>query len=70
MFGDVDWAIVKDVCAMVVDSCIELLCGLSYIVFLRFGARSEIDDVCCGAGEWVEDAVDSTYFRVGRSECG
>ena len=28
MFGDVDWAIVKDVCVMMVDSCIELHCGV------------------------------------------
>ena len=28
VFGDVDWAIVKDVCVMMVDSCIELLCGV------------------------------------------
>ena len=70
VFGDVDWAIVKDVCAMVVDSCIELLCGVSYILFLAFGARNEIDDVCCGAGEWVADAVDSAYFRADRLECG
>ena len=28
MFGDVVWAIVKYVCVMMVDSCIELLCGV------------------------------------------
>ena len=28
MFGDVDGGIVKDVCVMMVDSCIELLCGV------------------------------------------
>ena len=28
MFGDVDWAIVKEVCVVMVDSCIELLCGV------------------------------------------
>ena len=70
VFGDVDWVIVKYVCAMVVDSCIELLCGVSYILFLAFDACNEVDDVCCGAGKWVADVVDSAYFRVGRSECG
>ena len=28
MFGDVDWAIVKEVCVMMDDSCIELLCAV------------------------------------------
>ena len=28
MFGDVVWGIVKDVCVMMVDSCIKFLCGV------------------------------------------
>ena len=28
VFGDVDSTIVKDVCVMMVDSCIEFLCGV------------------------------------------
>ena len=71
VFGDEDWAIVKDVCAMVVDSCIELLCGVAYILFFfAFGACNEVDNVCCCAGEWVADAVDGAYFRAGGSKCG
>ena len=45
MLSDVDVESVHDVCAVMVDSSVKLLCCASYVLLFAFGAGDEIDDV-------------------------
>ena len=50
MLSDVDVESIYDVCAVMVDSSVKLLCCASYVLLFAFGAGDETDDVSRGAG--------------------
>ena len=45
MLSNVDMKLVSEVCTVVVNSGIELLCCTPYILFVALGAGDEIDDI-------------------------